>query len=390
MSDFLGTDYYNLDTLLSEEELAVQKMTREFVESEFMPVVTAHHRDGTFPTDLIPMIGELGFFGANLPEEYGCAGLNNVAYGLVMYELERGDSGLRSMASVQGGLVMYPIYSYGSEEQKQQWLPRLAKGEAIGCFGLTEPDFGSDPSGMITRAQKIDGGYALNGSKMWITNGTIADVAVVWAKDDEGVIRGFLVEQGTPGFTTQKMHGKFSLRASDTAELIFDDCNIPEENVLPGVQGMKGPLSCLTQARYGIAWGTVGAAAACYEIALKYAQERIQFEKPIASFQLIQKNLVDMVAEITKAQLLVLQLGRLKDQDRMRHQQVSMAKMNNVAMARDIARTARETLGANGIMDDYHIIRHMMNLESVYTYEGTHEIHTLVVGADITGIDAFR
>jgi len=390
MSDFLGTDYYNLDTLLSEEELAVQKMTREFVESEFMPVVTAHHRDGTFPTDLIPMIGELGFFGANLPEEYGCAGLNNVAYGLVMYELERGDSGLRSMASVQGGLVMYPIYSYGSEEQKQQWLPRLAKGEAIGCFGLTEPDFGSDPSGMITRAQKIDGGYALNGSKMWITNGTIADVAVVWAKDDEGVIRGFLVEQGTPGFTTQKMHGKFSLRASDTAELIFDDCHIPEENVLPGVQGMKGPLSCLTQARYGIAWGTVGAAAACYEIALKYAQERIQFEKPIASFQLIQKNLVDMVAEITKAQLLVLQLGRLKDQDRMRHQQVSMAKMNNVAMARDIARTARETLGANGIMDDYHIIRHMMNLESVYTYEGTHEIHTLVVGADITGIDAFR
>jgi glutaryl-CoA dehydrogenase len=390
MSDFLGTDYYNLDTLLSEEELAVQKMTREFVESEFMPVVTAHHRDGTFPTDLIPMIGELGFFGANLPEEYGCAGLNNVAYGLVMYELERGDSGLRSMASVQGGLVMYPIYSYGSEEQKQQWLPRLAKGEAIGCFGLTEPDFGSDPSGMITRAQKTDGGYALNGSKMWITNGTIADVAVVWAKDDEGVIRGFLVEQGTPGFTTQKMHGKFSLRASDTAELIFDDCNIPEENVLPGVQGMKGPLSCLTQARYGIAWGTVGAAAACYEIALKYAQERIQFEKPIASFQLIQKNLVDMVAEITKAQLLVLQLGRLKDQDRMRHQQVSMAKMNNVAMARDIARTARETLGANGIMDDYHIIRHMMNLESVYTYEGTHEIHTLVVGADITGIDAFR
>ncbi len=390
MSDFLGTDYYNLDTLLSEEELAVQKMTREFVESEFMPVVTAHHRDGTFPTDLIPMIGELGFFGANLPEEYGCAGLNNVAYGLVMYELERGDSGLRSMASVQGGLVMYPIYSYGSEEQKQQWLPRLAKGGAIGCFGLTEPDFGSDPSGMITRAQKTDGGYALNGSKMWITNGTIADVAVVWAKDDEGVIRGFLVEQGTPGFTTQKMHGKFSLRASDTAELIFDDCNIPEENVLPGVQGMKGPLSCLTQARYGIAWGTVGAAAACYEIALKYAQERIQFEKPIASFQLIQKNLVDMVAEITKAQLLVLQLGRLKDQDRMRHQQVSMAKMNNVAMARDIARTARETLGANGIMDDYHIIRHMMNLESVYTYEGTHEIHTLVVGADITGIDAFR
>jgi len=390
MSDFLGTDYYNLDTLLSEEELAVQKMTREFVESEFIPVITDHHRDGTFPTDLIPMMGELGFLGANLPEEYGCAGLNNVAYGLVMYELERGDSGLRSMASVQGGLVMYPIYSYGSEEQKKKWLPLLAKGQAVGCFGLTEPDYGSDPSGMITRARKTDDGYVLNGSKMWITNGTLADVAVVWAKDDDDIVRGYLVEKGTTGFTAVKMHGKYSLRASDTAELIFDDCHIPEENILPGVKGMKGPLSCLTQARYGIAWGAAGAASACYEIALKYAQERIQFEKPIASFQLIQKKLVEMVTEITKAQLLVLQLGRLKDRGKMRHQQVSMAKMNNVSMARDITRTAREILGANGIMDDYHIIRHMMNLESVYTYEGTHEIHTLMVGADITGIDAFR
>lgn len=390
MSDFLGTDYYNLDTLLSEEELAVQKMTREFVESEFIPVITDHHRDGTFPTDLIPMMGELGFLGANLPEEYGCAGLNNVAYGLVMYELERGDSGLRSMASVQGGLVMYPIYSCGSEEQKKKWLPLLAKGQAVGCFGLTEPDYGSDPSGMVTRARKMDDGYVLNGSKMWITNGTLADVAVVWAKDDDDIVRGYLVEKGTTGFTAVKMHGKYSLRASDTAELIFDDCHIPEENILPGVKGMKGPLSCLTQARYGIAWGAAGAASACYEIALKYAQERIQFEKPIASFQLIQKKLVEMVTEITKAQLMVLQLGRLKDQGKMRHQQVSMAKMNNVSMARDITRTARETLGANGIMDDYHIIRHMMNLESVYTYEGTHEIHTLMVGADITGIDAFR
>lgn len=390
MSDFLGTDYYNLDTLLSEEELAIQTMTREFVESEFMPVITHHHRDGTFPTDLIPTIGGLGFFGANLPEEYGCAGLNNVAYGLVMYELERGDSGLRSMASVQGGLVMYPIFSYGSEEQKQRWLPRLAKGEAVGCFGLTEPDYGSDPSGMVTHARKTDSGYVLNGSKMWITNGTLANVALVWAKDDNDIVRGFLVEQGTPGFTSETMHGKFSLRASDTAELIFHDCRIPKDNILPGVRGMKGPLSCLSQARYGIAWGTAGAASACYEIALKYAQERIQFEKPIASFQLIQKKLVEMVTEITKAQLLVLQLGRLKDQGKMRHQQISMAKMNNVSMARDIARTAREILGANGIMDDYHIIRHMMNLESVYTYEGTHEIHTLVVGADITGIDAFK
>jgi len=386
----LGTDYFNLDTLLSQEELAVQKMTREFVDKEFMPIVTEHHNNGTFPTDLIPMIGKLGFFGANLPEEYGCAGLNNVAYGMVMYELERGDSGLRSMASVQGGLVMYPIYSYGNEEQKQNWLPRLAKGEAIGCFGLTEPDHGSDPVNMITRARKVDGGYVINGSKMWITNGTLADVAVVWAKDDDGVVRGFLVEKGTPGFTAVEMHGKFSLRASDTGELIFDDCHIPEENVLPGVKGMKGPLSCLTQARYGIAWGVVGAASACYEIALNYAKERIQFEKPIASFQLIQKKLVEMITEITKAQLMVVQLGRLKDGGKMRHQHISMAKMNNVSMARDIARTARETLGANGIMNDYHIIRHMMNLESVYTYEGTHEIHTLVVGADITGIDAFR
>lgn len=390
MNDFLGTDYYNLDTLLSEEELAVQKMTREFVEGEFIPVVTDHHRAGTFPVDLIPLIGELGFFGANLPEKYGCAGLNNVAYGLMMYELERGDSGLRSMASVQGALVMYPIYSYGSEEQKQKWLPQLAKGEAIGCFGLTEPEYGSDPAGMVTRARKTDEGFILNGSKMWITNGTLADVALVWAKDDDDIIRGYLVEKRTPGFSTQKMHGKFSLRASDTAELIFNECLVPLENMLPGVQGMKGPLSCLTQARYGIAWGAAGAASACYEIALKYAQERIQFTKPIASFQLIQKKLVEMIAEITKGQLLVLQLGRLKDLGKMRHQQVSLAKMNNVSMARDIARSARDTLGANGIMDDYHIIRHMMNLESVYTYEGTHEIHTLVVGADITGIDAFR
>ncbi|MFQ6609082.1 MAG: acyl-CoA dehydrogenase family protein, partial [Fidelibacterota bacterium] len=363
---------------------------REFVDGEFIPVVTDHHRAGTFPVDLIPLIGELGFFGANLPEKYGCAGLNNVAYGLMMYELERGDSGLRSMASVQGALVMYPIYSYGSEEQKQKWLPQLAKGEAIGCFGLTEPEYGSDPAGMVTRARKTDEGFILNGSKMWITNGTLADVALVWAKDDDDIIRGYLVEKRTPGFSTQKMHGKFSLRASDTAELIFNECLVPLENMLPGVQGMKGPLSCLTQARYGIAWGAAGAASACYEIALKYAQERIQFTKPIASFQLIQKKLVEMVAEITKGQLLVLQLGRLKDLGKMRHQQVSLAKMNNVSMARDIARSARDTLGANGIMDDYHIIRHMMNLESVYTYEGTHEIHTLVVGADITGIDAFR
>jgi glutaryl-CoA dehydrogenase len=332
----------------------------------------------------------LGLLGAHLPQEYGCTEINNVAYGLSMQELESGDSGLRSFASVQGGLVMYPIFKYGSDEQRERWLPRLATGEVVGCFGLTEPDYGSDPAGMITRAKQDGDSYVLNGTKMWITNGTLADVAVVWAKDEDDIIRGFLVEKGTSGFSARKMTGKFSLRASDTAELVFNECRIPKRNVLPNVEGLKGPLSCLTQARYGISWGVIGAAMACYETALNYAKERTQFDKPIAAFQLTQKKLVEMLTEITKAQLLALQLGRLKDQEKLRFQQVSMAKMNNVSMARDVARTAREILGANGIMEEYNVIRHMMNMETVYTYEGTHEIHTLMIGSDITGIEAFR
>lgn len=390
MSQFIGTDFMDFADLLSEEELAIQKMTHDFVTTEFMPLVHAHFENETFPVELIPRLGELGFLGANLPDKYGCAGVNNVAYGLIMLELERGDSGLRSFGSVQGSLVMFPIFQYGSEQQKKTWLPKLASGEAVGCFGLTEADYGSDAAGMMTRAKKDGASYVLNGSKMWITNGTLADVALVWAKDENDIVRGFLVERGTPGFSAQKMTGKLSLRASDTAELILEDCRVPEEQMLPGAEGMKGPLSCLTQARYSIAWGVVGSAMICYETALMYAKERTQFHKPIAAFQLTQKKLVEMVTELTKAQLLVLQLGRLKDQSRLRFQQVSMAKMNNVATARDIARAAREILGANGIMEDYNIMRHLMNMETVHTYEGTHEIHTLIVGSDITGIEAFR
>ena len=390
MSQFIGTDYLDLKSLLSEEELAIQNMTHDFVNTEFIPLVGHHFKNEMFPEGIIPRLGELGFLGSNLPQEYGCAGINNVAHGLIMQELERGDSGLRSFVSVQGSLVMFPISQYGSEDQKRTWLPRLASGEVVGCFGLTEADYGSNSAGIITRAKKDKGCYVLNGSKMWITNGTLADIALVWAKDENNVIRGFLVERGTPGFSAQKMTGKLSLRASDTAELILEDCYIPEKNLLKGVEGLKGPLSCLTQARYGIAWGVIGVAMACYETALAYAKERIQFNKPIAAYQLTQKKLVKMVTELTKAQLLALHLGRLKDQEKFRHQQVSMAKMNNVAMARDIARTAREILGANGIMEDYHIMRHLMNIESVYTYQGTDDIHTLIIGNDITGIPAFR
>ncbi|MEE9167503.1 MAG: acyl-CoA dehydrogenase family protein [Candidatus Neomarinimicrobiota bacterium] len=379
-----------LEDLLSEEELAIQKMAYDFVKTEFMPLVHDHFKNETFPEDLIPRLGELGLLGANLPQEYGCAGVNNVAYGLIMQELERGDSGLRSFASVQGALVMYPIFQYGSEKQRNSWLPRLASGEAVGCFGLTEADYGSNPAGMMTRAERDGSSYILNGSKMWITNGSLADIALVWAKDENDTVRGFLLEKELPGFTARKMKGKLSLRASDTAELVLDDCRVTKEQMLPGVEGMKGPLSCLTQARYGIAWGALGSAMACYETALSYAKDRIQFDKPIAAFQLTQKKLVEMVTEITKAQLLVLQLGRLKDQDRSQHEQVSMAKMNNVAVARDIARSAREILGANGIMEDYDVMRHLMNMETVYTYEGTHEIHTLILGSHITGIEAFR
>jgi glutaryl-CoA dehydrogenase len=388
MEKFRGVDYYGFDELLTEEQRMMRDAVRDWVEARFLPVVTQHHRDGTFPEDLARDLGEMGVFGATL-KGYGCAGLDNVAYGLIMQELERGDSGLRSFASVQSGLVMYPIYSYGSDAQKDHWLPRLQSGAALGCFGLTEPDHGSDPGSMKTRAQKKGDAYVLNGTKLWITNGSVADVAVVWAKGDDGEIGGYLVEKGTPGYSTLDIHGKFSMRASITSELAFADCRIPLENKLPGVKGLKGPLSCLSQARYGIAWGAIGAAMACYDWSLQYAQQRIQFNKPIGSFQLVQQKLVWMITEITKAQLLCLRLGQLKDAGRVRPQQISMAKMNNVQMALDSARLARDILGAAGIVDEHPIIRHMMNLETVNTYEGTHDIHTLIVGRDITGLDAF-
>ncbi len=383
-----SVDYYQLTNLLSEEEKLIQKTARQFVEDKFIPIVTEYHRVGEFPVEIVKQLGELGFLGATLPEEYGGAGLNNIAYGLIMQELERGDSGLRSFASVQGGLVIYPIYRFGSEEQKTKWLTSLISGDKIGCFGLTEPDFGSNPAGMKTTAQKTSDGYRLNGSKMWITNGSLADVAVVWAKLDDN-IRGFLVEKGTPGFQVRTIKGKFSLRASDTAELTFDECEIPEENILPDTDGLKSPLKCLTQARYSIAWGAVGAAMACYDTALKYAQSRIQFDRPIAGYQLTQEKLVYMLTEITKAQLLNYHLAKLKDEQKMKSTHVSMAKRNNVEESLKIARMARSILGANGISDEYPVIRHMLNLETVSTYEGTHEIHTLILGEDITGIAAF-
>jgi glutaryl-CoA dehydrogenase len=388
MEKFRGVDYYGCEGLLSEEERMVRDAVRDWVEAEFLPVVAQHHRDGTFPMELVPRLGELGVFGATL-KGYGCAGLNHVAYGLIMQELERGDSGLRSFASVQSGLVMYPIHRYGSEAQKERWLPALQAGSAIGCFGLSEPDHGSDPGSMKTRAHRRGGAYVLNGTKLWITNGSVADVAVVWAKDEAGAIGGYLVERGTPGFSTLDIHGKFSMRASITSELSFQDCRIPLDAKLPEASALKAPLSCLSQARYGIAWGALGAAMACYDWALQYAQARIQFGKPIASFQLVQRKLVWMLTEITKAQLLCLQLGRLKDAGTVRPQQVSMAKMNNVWMALETARLARDILGAAGIVDEHPIIRHLMNLETVITYEGTHDIHTLIIGRDITGLDAF-
>ena len=381
-------DYFNIDDLLTDEEKLVRETVHNFVNAEVLPIIEKHAREGTFPQHLVQKIGELGLFGITLPQEYGCAGLNNVCYGLAMQELERGDSGIRSFASVQSSLVMYPIYAFGSEEQKQRWLPRLAKGEAIGCFGLTEPDYGSNPGGMITTARKVDGGYVLNGAKMWITNGTLADVAVVWAKLD-GVVRGFLVEKGMKGFSAPEMKGKHSLRASVTSELVFQDVELPESNILPGVQGLRGPLSCLTQARYGISWGVLGAAMGCYESSLEYAKSRITFDKPIAGYQLIQDKLVYMLSEITKGQLLVWRLAHLKDQGTMRPQQVSLAKRNNCEIALNIARIAREIHGANGILDEYPIMRHAANLESVKTYEGTHEMHTLILGQDITGLAAF-
>jgi glutaryl-CoA dehydrogenase len=386
-------DYFDVESLLSPDERMVRDTARRFVEEEYLPLVRDAFRHGYFPLEVVPRLAELGFLGANLPEEYGCAGLNNVAYGLINQELERGDSGLRSFVSVQSSLVMYPIYAFGSLEQKRNWLPKLARGEKIGCFGLTEPDYGSNPGGMLSRARREGRGWRLNGVKRWITNGSIADVALVWAKtegDDPKSIRGFLVEKDTPGFRAREMEGKFSLRASVTSELFLDDCWVPEENLLPGTQGLRSALACLTQARYGISWGAIGAALACYECALAYARERKVFSRPIAGYQLVQRKLVKMVTEITKMQLLALRLGRLKDEGRMRPEQVSLAKMNNVSQALEIARLARDILGANGISDEYPVIRHMLNLETVNTYEGTEDIHRLAIGRDVTGWNAFE
>jgi glutaryl-CoA dehydrogenase len=386
---FEGVDYYHIDDLLTEEEKLIRQTIREFVDDKVIPIIEKHYREGTFPMHLIPEMSELGIFGATLPEKYGCANLNNVAYGLMMQELERGDSGIRSFASVQSALVMYPIFTFGSEEQKDYWLPKLARAEKIGCFGLTEPDFGSNPGGMLTRAEKVDGGFVLNGTKMWITNGTIADVAVVWAKWD-GVVHGFLVEKGFKGFSAPEMKNKHSLRASVTSELVLDNVFVPESHWLPNTQGLKSALMCLSQARYGIAWGVIGSMMVAYTTALEYAKSRVQFSKPIAAYQFTQAKLVWMLTEITKAQLLVLQLGRLKDQGKARFTHISLAKRNNCEVALDICRVAREILGANGILDEYPIMRHMNNLESVKTYEGTHEMHTLIIGEDITGYSAFE
>jgi glutaryl-CoA dehydrogenase len=386
---FKGVDFYRIDDLLSEEELLVRDTVRRFVDDKVLPVIDTHFEEATFPSNLIPDMASMGLFGANLPEKYGCAHLNNVAYGLIMRELERGDSGLRSFASVQGALVMYPIHEFGTDRQKDHWLPLLAKGEAIGCFGLTEPDHGSDPGGMETRAERASGGWVLNGTKRWITNGSIADIAIVWAKA-EGVIRGYIVETRQQGFLAPEIKKKLSLRASVTSDLIMDDVFVPDENVLPGAEGLRAPLKCLDQARFGIAWGAIGAAMAVYECALDYTRGRTQFGQPIASFQLVQEKLADMLTEITKAQLLAWRLGRLKDESRVHFTQTSMAKRNNVWMALEAARAARDLMGANGITLEYPVFRHMCNLESVYTYEGTHNIHTLILGEHITGFPSYK
>ena len=378
-----------IDSLFSEDELLVRRTTRDYITNEFTPLIRDAFRDGVFPTHIIPTLGEMGFFGSTL-EGYGCAGMSSVEYGLVMQELERGDSGLRSFCSVQGALVMYPIHTFGSEEQKQRWLPEMAAGRKIGCFGLTEPGFGSNPAGMQTRAVADGDHWILNGEKTWITSGSIADVAVVWARAEEG-IRGFLVEKGTPGFTTSDIHGKLSMRASVTSSLSLSNCRVPASAMLPGAQGLRAPLACLTQARYGIAWGVLGAAMECYETARQYAIDRTQFDgRPIASHQLVQEKLAAMITEITKAQLLVHHAGRLKDKGKLEAAHVSMLKRNNVSIALDIARSARDLLGANGIIDDYPIFRHMCNLETVKTYEGTDHIHALVIGERVTGIPAYR
>jgi glutaryl-CoA dehydrogenase len=389
MPSFPGVDFLKIDSLLSEQELLVRQTARQFVDERVLPLIRDCFRDARFPRELIPEMGRLGFFGANL-EGYGCAGMSNVEYGLLMQEIERGDSGLRSFVSVQGALVMYPILTYGSEEQKRRWLPRLQSGQAIGCFGLTEPGFGSNPAGMLTHARHETPDWILNGEKTWITNGSVADVAVVWARTEDGV-RGFLVEKGTPGFSSQEIHGKLSMRASVTSSLAFRDCRVPESAVLPGAKGLKTALSCLTQARYGIGWGVIGAAMDCYEIARSYSVLRKQFnDRPIASHQLVQEKLADMITEITKAQLLALQVGRLKDLGMAEPAHISMLKRNNAGMALDCARLSRDLLGANGIMDEYPIMRHMCNLETVKTYEGTDHIHALVIGERVTGIAAYK
>lgn len=388
MSRYEGVDFYKMEQHLTEEEIMVRDLVRDWVDEKVLPIIEEYYTKGTFPTELISEIGEMGLFGCNL-EGYDCAGLSNVAYGLVCQELERGDSAIRSCVSVQGSLSMYPIHAFGTEQQKQKYLPGMAKGKLIGCFGLTEPDHGSDPGGMETKAVEDGDSYILNGAKMWITNGTIADLAIVWAKLD-GKIRGFIVEKGDSGFTAPEMKGKHSLRASITSELVFQDCKIPKDRILPDVQGLKGPLSCLTQARYGIAWGSLGAAMGCFHSSVDYSKSRIMFEKPIASFQLVQNKLAWMLREITKGQLLAYHLGRSKDKGEATPEMVSLGKMNNVDIAIQIARMARDIHGANGILNEYPIMRHMANLESVYTYEGTHDIHNLILGRWITGIQAFE
>ncbi len=395
MSQFSGTDFYEIDSLLSEDEITIRNSVRAWVEQEFLPLIEDAYDNAYFPTEVIPQVAEMGLLGATLPEKYGCAGVSPTAYGLAMQELERGDSGLRSFVSVQGALCMYPIYAYGSEEQRLRWLPPMAKGEVIGCFGLTEPDFGSDPGGMLTRAVRTDGGYILNGAKMWITNGTVADVAIVWAKlhnEERGrdEIKGFLVEKGSKGFSAPEQKRKHSLRASVTSELILQDVFVPQANLLPNVAGLKGPLGCLSQARFGIAFGVVGAAMACFHSATEYSKTRIMFGKPIASYQLVQQKLAIMLTEITKAQLLSIQLGRIKERGTVTPAQISLAKRNNCEIALATAREARDILGANGITSEYPIMRHMCNLESVFTYEGTHNIHTLVLGEAVTGVAAYR
>ncbi|MDC0161270.1 acyl-CoA dehydrogenase family protein [Marine Group III euryarchaeote] len=388
MSKYEGVDFYNLDQHLTEEELMVRDLVRDWVDEEVLPIIEDYYTKGTFPLELIPKIGEMGLFGCNLAG-YECAGLSNVAYGVICQELERGDSAIRSCVSVQGSLTMYPIHAFGTEDQKNKYLPGMAKGELIGCFGLTEPDHGSDPAGMETKAVDDGDSYVLNGAKMWITNGTIADLAIVWAKLD-GKIRGFIVEKGDKGFTAPEMKGKHSLRASITSELVFQDCRIPKDRLLPEVQGLKGPLSCLNQARFGIAWGSLGAAMGCFHSSVDYAKSRIMFKKPIASFQLVQNKLAWMLREITKGQLLAYHLGRAKDKGEATPEMISLGKMNNVDIALQIARNSRDIHGANGILNEYPIMRHMANLESVYTYEGTHDIHNLILGRWITGLQAFE